>query len=175
VSQATLFNYFANKGALAEAWVRGEIAGALGESASDLADRGLRSAMRALCRRVAEVVSVEEDFAVRLEAWRECGRAHEASMEATEPLVLALRRWQESERIRKDVDALTMAELLIEAIESGLISGLRQQSSAKALSKRLQAGVDLVLDGSRKRNERVAAPRSADSTGAWTKRPVQSR
>jgi len=57
VSQATLFNYFANKGALAEAWVRGEVESALEESSSDLAERGLRSAMRIFCRRVAEVVS----------------------------------------------------------------------------------------------------------------------
>jgi len=112
---------------------------------------------------------------VRLEAWRESGRAHATTPEALQPLVRALQRWQESERIRKDVDASTLAELLMEAVESGMISGLRRRCSGRELSEQLRARVDLVLDGARKRNERVAAPGSDASSAAWTRRPVQSR
>ena len=175
VSQATLFNYFANKSALAEAWVRGEVESALEQSSDDFSGRGLRPATRAFCRRLAELASVERDFEVRLEAWREAGRANASCMEATQPLVQALSRWQESERIRKDIDASTLAELLMEAVESGLISGLRARCSGSELARRLQRRVDLILDGARKRNERVAAPRVEGSPVAWTRRPVQSR
>ena len=175
VSQATLFNYFPNKGALAEAWVRGEIDHALEGSSTELEGRGLRPAMRVICRRVAELVSAEEDREVRLEAWRETGRATSRFMEATHPLVQALHHWQEGERVRGDLDALTMAELLMEAIESGLIAGLRRSLVEVELAKALCARVDLVLDGARKRNERVAAPSAARSSEGWVRRPVQSR
>jgi AcrR family transcriptional regulator len=73
VSPATLFNYFANKGALAEAWIRGEIDEVLVNVSRDLGDHGLRPAMRSLCRRLANQVS--EDRPVRLQAWRESGRS----------------------------------------------------------------------------------------------------
>jgi AcrR family transcriptional regulator len=175
VSQATLFNYFPNKGALAEAWVRGEIDSALEQSSTDFAGRGLRAAMRAFCQRVADLASARDDREVRLEAWRESGRARARSIDAWPPLVQALQRWQQSERVRGDIDALTMAEMLMEAIESGLIAGLRRPLSGSDLAKGLRARVDLLLDGARKRNERVAAPRSTDSISSWTKRPVQSR
>jgi AcrR family transcriptional regulator len=175
VSQATLFNYFPNKGALAEAWVRGEIDLAVDQSSTDFAGRGLRAAMRIFCQRVAALASLGDDREVRLEAWRESGRANSRSMDTSQPLVQALRRWQESERVRGDVDALTMAEMLMEAIESGLIADLRRPLAGTDLAKGLRARVDLILDGARKRNQRVAAPRTADSTRGWIKRPVQSR
>ncbi len=175
VSQATLFNYFANKGALAEAWVRGEVDSALRESSTDLSERGLRPAMRAFCGRVAHLVSLEEDREARLEAWRESGRASSRSIEATQPLEMALARWQKRERVRGDIDAIAMAEMLVDAIESGLITGLRQRCSGGELAGLLRSRVDLILDGTRKRNERVVAPRSSGPGASWTKRPVQSR
>jgi hypothetical protein len=51
-----------------------------------------------------------------------------------------------------------MAEMLVDAIESGLIAGLRADISESDLAAALRARVDLILDGARKRNERVAAP-----------------
>jgi len=156
VSPATLFNYFPTKGALAETWVRGEIDEVFVAVSHDLEDHGLRSAMRNLCRRLASVVS--QDFPVRLEAWHESGRAAAGPLSSQHPLVQALGREQEHERVRQDISAEVLGEMLIDAIEGGMISGLRRQGSEADLTKTLRARVDLVLDGARKKNERVAAP-----------------
>jgi len=65
--------------------------------------------------------------------------------------------------LRADRPAVALADLLLDAIEGGLVSGLRAlgASSAanpeKSLAVEVQARVDLVLDGARKRNERVRA------------------
>ncbi|MFP6655305.1 MAG: helix-turn-helix domain-containing protein [Myxococcota bacterium] len=158
ISPATLFNYFPNKGALAEAWVRGEIEQIFREAEPDLRQRGLRSAIGLCCRRLAALVSGGADQTIRLEAWSEAGRAPKRFVEASHPLVEALRHWQVSERVRGDIKALTMAEMLIEAVEGGLIDGLRRDLNHADLEKGLRMRVDLLLDGVRKRNERVAAP-----------------
>jgi hypothetical protein len=47
--------------------------------------------------------------------------------------------------------------MLVDAIEGGLIEGLRAGGDAKARARCVQARVDLILDGARKRNERVVA------------------
>lgn len=158
VSPATLFNYFPNKGALAEAWVRGEIEATFRHADANLRQRGLRSAIGQCCHQLAGLVSAEADQPIRLEAWCEAGRAPKQFIDVTHPLVESLRHWQESERVRADIEALTMAEMLLEAVEGGLIDGLRRELNAHDLEKGLRVRVDLLLDGVRKRNERVAAP-----------------
>jgi AcrR family transcriptional regulator len=170
VSQATLYNYFPNKAALAEAWVRGEIDQALQATSGEFEAGGLRRAIRAFCRELARLASGNEDTVVRLEAWRECGRARLQSITGDDPLVRALMRWQESERVRRDIDAEAIAVVLLESVEGGLIDGLRRGLDAQAFAATLQARLDLILDGARKRNERVAAP-----VASWVTRPVQSR
>ncbi len=172
ISQATLFNYFPNKASLAEAWVRGEIDDALAQVLEDLGDRGLRAAMRRLCRQLALANQDPKAQRVRLEAWREAGRAKGAASRDRNPLEQALAHEQESERVRGDLSAGILAEMLVDAIEAGVISGLRAQSTEAALAGSLQARVDLVLDGARKKNERVVAPSAAATS--WTRRPVQS-
>jgi AcrR family transcriptional regulator len=157
VSQATLYNYFPNKSALAEGWVRGEIDRALSAMSTELEAQGLRRAMRAFCRELAVVACGHEDAAVRLEAWREAGRARLQPIGSGHPLVIALSRWQESERVRRDIDAATIATILLESVEGGLIDGLRQGlDTPPAITKALRTRVDLILDGARKRNERVS-------------------
>lgn len=164
VSAATLFNYFPNKGALAEAWVRGEIDEALLAVSRDLGERGLRSAMRRLGPRLASLASAAGD--VRLEAWRESGRAPLAPLSARHPLVLALGREQERERVRGDISALALGQMLVDAIEGGMIAGLQRKEDQAELAKTLRARVDLILDGARKRNERVVAPPGGSLAGA---------
>src|SRR5678816_1839556 len=66
VSSATLFNYFPNKGALAEAWV-------------GIEERGLRPSLRSACRMLAERAA--DAPALRLEAWRTAGRAREQDLD----------------------------------------------------------------------------------------------
>ncbi|MAG31211.1 MAG: hypothetical protein CL908_10035 [Deltaproteobacteria bacterium] len=159
VSPATLFNYFPTKSALAEAWVRGEVDLALTTMASELGERSLRSALRGVCRQLAE--SGLDERQLRLEAWREVGRAA-LPPDDSDGLVQALKREQERERVRADLPAWVLREMLREALEGGLIDGLRTDEagdgSAGEVVRRLRVRVDLVLDGARKRNERVAAP-----------------
>jgi AcrR family transcriptional regulator len=158
ISPATLFNYFPNKGALAEAWVRGEIEATFRQAGANLRQRGLRSAIGQCCHRLAELVSAGADQPIRLEAWCEAGRAPKQFIDATHPLVQSLLHWQKRERVRSDIQALTIAEMLLETVEGGLIDGLRRELNADDLEKGLRVRVDLLLDGVRKRNERVAAP-----------------
>jgi AcrR family transcriptional regulator len=175
VSPATLFNYFPNKGCLAEAWIRGELDEALVSVARDLGDHGLRSAMRSLCRRLASLVS--RQHAVRLGAWRETGRATAEPLSPQHPIVVALSGEQERERVRGDISAQALGELLVDAIEGGMIAGLRANGTDAELSRALQARVDLILDGARKKNERVAAPSASGGTPrqAGTRPPARSR
>ena len=171
VSTATLFNYFPNKGALAEAWIRGEIDEVLVNVSLAPGDHGLRSALRSVCRRLASLVS--QDRPVRLEAWRESGRAPAAPLSSQHPLVLALGREQKRERVRGDISAQALGEMLVDAIEGGMIAGLQRKENEGELAKTLRARVDLILDGARKRNERVAAPAVGPSAGP-ARRPALS-
>ena len=158
VSQATLFNYFPNKGALAEAWVRGEIDRAISRVTRDLGNHGLRSAMRGLCRDLA-AESATGDREIRLEAWRATGRAVAEPFPSAHSLVRVIAAEQESERVRGDLTAGTLGEIIRDAIEGGVIEALREAASEVEAANRIRARVDLVLDAARKKNERVAAPR----------------
>ena len=159
VSAATLFNYFATKNDLAEAWVRGEIHDALEELARNSGDHGIRPGLRAGCRRLAE--SSCRERRLRLEAWRSAGRAAAEPLGRIEVLVPIIEREQQQARLRADLPASTVAEMLIEALEGGLIAGLRASGDASEVAARIRARVDLTLDGARKRNERVSAPAPA--------------
>ncbi len=158
VAPATLFNYFPTKSALAEAWVRGELRDSLQRVSTDLEKRGLRTAMRGLCAQISKFAFEHEDRSVRLEAWAEAGRVRLRSFEKNDPLVLALSRDQEGDRLRGDIGALSLAEILMDTIEGGLIAGLKREMTESDLARLLRSRVDLVLDGARKRNERVTAP-----------------
>lgn len=158
VSAATLFNYFPTKAALAEAWVRGESDRILAEAAASARSRGLRPALREACRRLAD--SLQDAPSLRLEAWRFAGRARDQALEATHPMVVCLREEQVAERVRADLPAEILAELIVDAFEAGLIEGLRPARGGDEPLRRLQARIDVLLDGARKRNERVAAPRA---------------
>lgn len=158
VSPATLFNYFPNKSTLAEAWVRGELDRAVEESAIGIDERGLRPALRSLCRALAERAA--DAPTLRLEAWRSAGRARERALAPSHPLVAGIIGEQIRERIRQDIPARALAEMLLEALESGLIDGLREGRAEDDRLRSLLARVDLILDGARKRNERVELPRA---------------
>lgn len=157
VSPATLFNYFPNKGALAEAWVRGELDELVASAAGRIDERGLRPALRGVCRALA--AQADDSPGLRLEAWRSLGRARERALDPSHPLVAGIEQEQVRERIRQDLPARILAEQILDALESGLIEGLREGSAQEELLRALQARLDLILDGARKRNERVALPR----------------
>lgn len=170
VAPATLFNHFAGRAELAGAWVRGEIEDAAAEAARVVvADgRGLRPSLRAMCRSLARQNAAEP--ALRLAAWRETRRPRSAPVAG---LSDALAAEQRRGQLRADRRPDALADLLVDAIEGGLVEGLRAAAEKAAeesrggdpesmLADRMQARIDLVLDGARKRNERVrpaGAPR----------------
>lgn len=161
VAPATLFNHFPSRADLAGAWVRGEIeaeALAVGRVVREEA-RGMRASLRQACRALAER-SAEEPI-VRWAAWQETARIRP---EPIEGLRDALALEQQREHVRGDRSPESLAELLADAIEGGLVEGLAAaiaatepdpRAGARLIGARLQARVDLVLDGARKRNERV--------------------
>ena len=163
VSPATLFNYFPSKSALAEAWVRGEVDRAVEEAASELEGRGLRPALRSISRGLAGRAG--DAPALRFEAWRTTGRARDREPQDRHPLVRSLLQEQERERIRQDIPAHVLAGLLLDGLEAGLIDGLRAGRSEPDLARAMQMRVDVILDGARKRNERVEAPRPGAGEG----------
>jgi AcrR family transcriptional regulator len=165
VSPGTLFNHFPTKGLLAESWVLT----AVNE------ERSLRIALRSATARVAQATAAEPGL--RLEAWALAGRApsasgSEPSIQVRRALTRGIAQEQKREQIRADVAPETLAELLLDALEGGLIPALREEADPDrasglegALRGSAQARIDLVLDGARKRNERVrlpARPRQVD-------------
>ena len=162
VSPATLFNYFPNKGALAEAWVRGELVDRLADALRELGEHSVRSTLRRFCREFAGTIS--RDRAVRLEAWGEAGRARRKPIDSGHPLIAGLAREQERERIRKDLSAESLGEILLDAIEGAVMAGLRAAEDESELAKTLRARVDLVLDGARKKNERIDPARATSGS-----------
>jgi hypothetical protein len=80
-------------------------------------------------------------------------------------LAEAIGREQSVGRMRSDLDAEEIADLLVDALEGGLISMLGAELKRSDLpesaesNQALRGRLDLVLDGARKRNERVAPPR----------------
>ena len=161
VAPATLFNHFPNRAALASAWVRGEIESEASVVARAVREesRGLRASLRSLCRALAERNA--DDPVPRWAAWQEAGRVRGSTIRGfREAFALA----QQREHVRADRSADLLADLLADAVEGGLIAGLSvvvesraAESSARAreIASRIQSRVDLVLDGARKRNERV--------------------
>jgi AcrR family transcriptional regulator len=156
VSPATLFNYFPTKNDLAEAWVRGEIGARFDLLAGETRERGIRSGLRGCCRDLAEPSWAERDL--RLEAWRSAGRAATQTLGHVTSLETLIAREQERARLRADLPARVLAEMIADAVEGGLISGLGNSSNISEFTAGLRARIDLVLDGARKRNERVSAP-----------------
>ena len=183
VSVATLFNHFATRTDLAEAWVRGELLAVLEAAIDEAGDRGLRGTLRAVCRELASAETWRVDAERRLEAWRITPRAFADRERAAHSrgLVESIVREQQQGRLRADLEATLLAGLVLDALERGVIEGLEraleerreedgsepQRAGLEAdLSKRaaaLRAPVDLVLDGARKRNERVVLPSGAPS------------
>ena len=165
ISPGTLFNYFATKDALVEAWLRGELDATLREAASSLGERGLRPMLRQVCRAVAADCLEPRDL--RGEGWRILGRGRSADfrLDAGSPLVRVVCAEQERDRVRKDLRPLALSEMLVDGLEGGVVAavenknaGQKPNSASLNIARSLEGRVELILDGMRKRNERVSAP-----------------
>jgi AcrR family transcriptional regulator len=163
VAPATLFNYFPSRSILAGAWVRGELIGVFQAEIRETEAGGLRAGVRRACRELARLTLL--DPMARLEAWRIASRSLDPVVaELQERFAARVASEQKAGRVRSDLAAAEIASLLLDAAEGALIRALGSivdtggPRDEEALASALRGRVDLVLDGARKRNERVAAP-----------------
>ncbi|MGH0033962.1 MAG: TetR/AcrR family transcriptional regulator [Myxococcota bacterium] len=160
VSEATLYNYYANKAALVDVWARGRLARAAARAAAQTAKRPARGLGRAIADAVVEVAGA--DRAQLESAWGRAPRGGEAAAGPSAPaeLVELFRGAQASGEVRADVAPAELAELLWSAVEARVRRWLRGDpaaTGAEALTAPLRRTVEVVLDGCRKRHERVRA------------------
>jgi len=155
ISEASFFNYFATKDAVLGEWAHAAVASALAEGARESISlrRAAREAARLLIR------AVERDGELMTMAW---SRARlqpppHAFRVARQVLVEAIRAAQRREELRRDVSAEELARLLHQAAAVALASSLCEPGDARSPLSGLQRALDLVLDGARRRNERVRA------------------
>jgi len=181
VSEATFFNYFPSKDAVLSAWSRDALEAAFGRANADTSDQGPRRTVRDLIQGVA--AQVEDDARLAQLAWsraRICdlratspgpatdGSAGGKPRDATgggclapeDPCLALLARARDRGEIRGDVPLEQLAELLRGTVAVTLARWLVADSDDRRepLAIRLQRAVDLLLDGFRKRNERVSGP-----------------
>jgi AcrR family transcriptional regulator len=173
VSEATLFHYFPSKDALLSAWASALLDEAFRGRWAEPGRRAARLRIRELVRELAGRVA--RDRAVLGPVWERVRLPSSGSRPSARAalVVEVLRRAQERQEIRGDLPAGVLGELLLAAIERTLGAWLARperpaEPFAEALAARLQATADLVLDGARKRNERV---RAAAVAGARAPRP----
>jgi AcrR family transcriptional regulator len=161
VSEATLYNYFANKSALAEIWARQRLGRVLAEAAAGSGRGASRRTGRAMARAVAEAAVGGRGWLEPV--WGPCGRGapRPAIRPAPDALVDLFRTAQEAGDVRADVAAEELAELLWLAIEGRIRTWLADDpgaSDAEALAAPVRRAAEVVLDGCQKRHERVRAP-----------------
>lgn len=165
VSEATLYNYYANKAALVEIWGRRRLCGALAAALpSAAAARGARRLGRDVAAAIAGVAEEGRDW---LDAvWGglslpEPGRSRAgAAALAPRELVARFREAQEAGEIRADLAPDELADLLLSVVEGRLrawLGGDPAAASAATLEVSVRRAVDVVMDGCRKRHERVRA------------------
>jgi len=158
VSEATFFNYFGCKEAVLGAWVHGLIDRVFAPASSVAIGPGVEGTLRRELReRVRELAAtVEADRALACRAFR---RAPLLTPSLVEPARGVIETAQARGEIRADLPAEQLAGLLRAALAQGLAAWLADdQLRAESLAPRLQRTVDVMLDGFRKRNERVRAP-----------------
>jgi AcrR family transcriptional regulator len=172
ISDATFFNYFASKDAVLREWADDVVDAALAEAAARQAEgMALRRAVRWLADRLAARAREEGELlgaALRLArvvpAWEEAGpdRGRPRRRDAARQL---MERARDRGEVRSDVPAAELGAALRAVVVSAMAQGLSREAGdaleATALAARVRGATDVLLDGMRKRNERVRAPLSA--------------
>jgi AcrR family transcriptional regulator len=171
LSEATFFNYFSNKEAVLREWAERAFAPS---AAATSARAPLRRTVRAWTAELARKAA--EDPEMMRAAWPRIrladladpgpvgrGRAPRSGA-ATDLIAEAQARGE----VRSDLDARSMALLLQAGLATALAAGLAAPDPPGdgSLQNRLARAADLLLDGFRKRNERVRPPAPGGDTGA---------
>ena len=151
VSEATFFNYFPTKDAALSAWAHGVVerhfdhGGASGQ-------RGVRPLVRGICDSLASTIEGDRDFAAR--AWARA-RIPAGSPEGATRIV---KQGQDAGQLRRDLSASQLGGIFYVAICGTIADWLSREETRGPLAPELRRATDLVLDGSRRRNERVRLP-----------------
>ena len=164
ISEATFFNYFASRAALLDAWLEDALANAFAKPEDD--PRRLRASLRTRVRSLAEAARRSEG--IERAAWRGArlqrvvARAAERSGVAAE-LAAAL----EAGDARRDVEPARLAERLVGAVAIAIATALSEAGDEREEALAVDAAAsaaDLVLDGARRRHERVRISAASGST-----------
>ncbi len=164
ISDATFFNYFKSQDAIFREWAEDVVDAAFSRAAARCqAGEGTRRAMRGLSLDLANEIELQGEALVtgfrsigavpRAVAARP-GRGRTRQPDGAMTLVeAALARGE----IRADLPATQLAEMLRSVVVSALAHGvdMDRTPSATALAQRVRLASDVLLDGMRKRNERV--------------------
>ncbi len=173
ISEATFFNYFASKDAALAEWIVGCVDAALERAAAHADDRVLRRAIRGACEEIAETLARDLDVArvamrrVALGEPQHRG-APPRGWRASTGAERLVERAQQREEVRADWPAARLGALL----RAGLLHGLSDALGAGAaltrsdLADGLGRTSDLLLDGFRKRHERVRATSARMAPGS---------
>ncbi|MEE3329427.1 MAG: helix-turn-helix domain-containing protein [Myxococcota bacterium] len=155
ISEATFFNYFPSKAALLDTWLEDELARAF---ASDLDEkRSLRAALRMRVRRLAE--QARRCDGIGATAWYSA-RIQIAARLATPRCDLAreFEAAREAGDLRRDAEPALLAEWLVGSVAVAISSALSTERDPVVAAL---GSADLILDGARRRHERVRLGASA--------------
>ena len=168
ISGATFFNYFEGKDAVLREWLDDQIEAGF-ERARMRHEKGaaLRRVLRTLAREVAEA-AVDDSrvlqaaaHTVRFVSIREEGAAIalRGRSDGVSAAVQLLEESRQRGEVRADLEAAHLACLLRAALLTALVGAFRGASapSTGQLIPALRASLDLMVDGLRKRNERIRA------------------
>ena len=172
ISEATFFNYFAGKDALLREWAQDVLDEELTRVARRMGEGGtLRRAIRVAVEDVARRVASEP--ALHSAAWTRLSVLHpdpatrgaRGREEGPDPALELVTQAQARGECRTDVDAQQLAALLRVVLISSLAGALDEADEADGpVEARLGKACDLLLDGFRKRNERVTHAGSSGSS-----------
>jgi len=176
VSEATFFNYFASKDAVLREWAEARLDAVFAEAADrHVAGTGLRRAARWLGGELAQ--RIEADGPLLVDALRllrlepEVGPLEPRPGGTARPVPGRPRRPSGARRLvdsalargelRRDRPVEELAGMLRATAAGALVRGLAldaEPPGLPALAARVRDALDVVLDGMRRRNERVRAP-----------------
>jgi AcrR family transcriptional regulator len=148
LSEATFFNYFSTKDAVLSAWAHAVVEREL-ELARDSAGRGLRSIARRLCDSLGSTIEADRDFAAR--AWVRA-RLSGSSPDAAAAI---LKAGQEAGELRRDLSARQLGGIFYASLCGTVAAWLARDEPRGPLAADLRRASDLILDGARRRTERV--------------------
>ena len=151
VSHATFFNYFAGKDGLFSEWLSLGVDAVFARCAEDAASAPLRPSVRRNLRDFAEECEGRAPWL--REAWPRCRVG--ALVAAPRGAQALVERAQERGDLRRDVSSAQLGGLLMVVLVGAVGEWLATEGREGPLQDHVLRSVDLVLDGARRRSERV--------------------